>query len=148
MILMVVILISLIKKKKKIIAIKLTLKEKIFIRIPFSIYFGWITVATIANATALLVSLGFNGWGLSEKIWAIIVLGIGLIIGVVTTLKNKDIAYGIVILWAYLGILIKHVSISGFAGKYPEIITAVSISLVVILISVLYVIFKFRGDFK
>lgn len=36
----------------------LSLKDYIFIRVPFSIYFGWLTVATIANVTTLLVQLG------------------------------------------------------------------------------------------
>jgi len=139
MILMLVILVCLIKINIKINSIELTSKEKLFVKLPFSVYFGWITVATIANATTMLVSLGWNGWGLSEQIWTIVILSIGLIIGMATTLKNKDIPYGIVIFWAYLGILIKHISLSGFAGDYPGIITTLIISLVVIFICLLYI---------
>ncbi|APC40187.1 lantibiotic ABC transporter permease [Clostridium estertheticum] len=139
MILMIVILVCLIKINDKINSIELTSKEKLFVKLPFSVYFGWITVATIANATTLLVSLGWNGWGLSEQIWTIIILLVGLVIGMATTLKNKDIPYGIVIFWAYLGILIKHVSSSGFAGEYYGIITTLIISLVIIFICLLYV---------
>ena len=43
---------------------KLDQKEKLFIRLPFSVYFGWITVATIANITTLLVDIGWNGFGI------------------------------------------------------------------------------------
>ncbi|MBZ9633679.1 tryptophan-rich sensory protein [Clostridium sp. FP1] len=144
MILMIVILVCLIKVNIKINSTQLTLKEKLFVKLPFSVYFGWITVATIANASTLLVSLGWNGWSISEQIWTIVILFVGLIIGMTTTLKNKDIPYGIVIFWAYLGILIKHVSSSGFAGKYPGIITTLIISLVVIFICILYVAKKVR----
>ena len=142
MILMVVILICLIIINGKINATELNTKEKIFVKLPFRIYFGWITVATIANATALLVSLGWNGWGLSQQFWTIIALGLGLIIGIATTIKYHDIAYGLTILWAYLGILIKHLSENGFDGKYPDIIIVVTISLIVIFIAVLYVAIK------
>ncbi|MBZ9633687.1 hypothetical protein [Clostridium sp. FP1] len=121
------------------------MKEKLFVKLPFSVYFGWITLATIANASTLLINLGWNGWSISEQIWTIVILFVGLIIGMTTTLKNKDIPYGIVIFWAYLGILIKHVSSSGFAGMYPGIITTLIISLVVIFICILYVAKKVRN---
>lgn len=97
-------------------------KEKLFIRLPFSVYFGWITVATIANAAALLVSLGWNGFGIPESIWTIVILGIGALIGTATLLRFKNIAYGLVLAWAYAGILIKHISASGFSSQYPGII--------------------------
>ncbi|MBU3182982.1 tryptophan-rich sensory protein [Clostridium psychrophilum] len=139
MILMIVLLVCLIKINIKINSIKLTSKEKLFVKLPFSVYFGWITVATIANAATLLVSLGWNGWGLSEQIWTIIILLVGLIISMATTLRNKDIPYGIVIFWAYLGILIKHVSSNGFASQYTGIITTLVISLIIIFICLLFV---------
>ncbi|MBX4262559.1 tryptophan-rich sensory protein [Clostridium estertheticum] len=139
MILMVVILVCLIKINSKINSIELTSKEKLFVKLPFSVYFGWITIATIANATTLFVSLGWNAGGLSEQILTIVVLLVGLIVGMGTTLSNKDVPYGLVIFWAYLGILIKHVSSSGFAGQYHGIITTLIISLVIIFICMLYV---------
>ena len=45
--------------------------DKWLISIPFSLYLGWITVATIANATALLSYIGWNGWGVSDVAWTI-----------------------------------------------------------------------------
>ena len=58
---------------------QLSNKEKLFIKLPFSVYFGWITVATIANMTVLLVDIGWNGFGISEPIWAVIILITGLV---------------------------------------------------------------------
>ncbi|MBU3161462.1 tryptophan-rich sensory protein [Clostridium frigoris] len=139
MILIIILLVCLIKINGRINSLELTKKEKLFVKLPFSVYFGWLTVATIANATTLLVSLGWNGWGLSQPVWTIIILLVGLIIGMTTTIKNKDIPYGIVIFWAYLGILNKHVSSNGFAGQYHGIITTLIISLVIIFICLLYV---------
>ena len=42
------------------------------------LYFGWITVATIANATALLVSQNFSGWGIADAQWTSAILLVGL----------------------------------------------------------------------
>ena len=56
MLLMAVLLICLIMINQRLAKEKLRASEKFFIRLPFSLYFGWITVATIANATVLLVS--------------------------------------------------------------------------------------------
>ena len=142
LVLMVVILVCLIMISVKLHSTDLRLKEKIFVRIPFSIYFGWITVATIANVTVFLVSIGWDGWGVSDRVWTILAIGVGLIISMLTTIRHKDIAYGLVVLWAYLGILIKHVSSSGFAGNYPDIILAVNMSLVVIVATLIFVIVK------
>jgi len=40
-------------------------------------YFGWITVATIANATALMVSIGYDGAPLTPQSWTILFNGSG-----------------------------------------------------------------------
>ena len=101
----------------------LTTKEKWFVRLPFSVYFGWITIATIAGATALLVGNGFGGLGLSEAVWTIIILIVGAVIGILTSLKFRDIPYVLVLIWAYGNILNNHLSPAGFAGKYPGVIT-------------------------
>ena len=61
----------------------LTTNEKVFIRLPFSVYFGWITVATIANVTTLLVDIlgsPVNLLGISEVVWTVVILLVGLLI--------------------------------------------------------------------
>lgn len=116
--------------------------EKILIRVPFSIYFGWITVASIANVTTLLVDLNWNGWGFSEQAWTIVILLVGLVIALVTMISNRDIIYGLTVIWAYLGIAIKHYSTSGFNGEYPPIIVTVVVSMLVLLIGGAYALFK------
>ena len=116
--------------------------EKVFIRLAFSVYFGWITIATIANVTTFLVSVGWNGRAISEPVWTVIILIVGILIGMVTAIKYKDIAYGLVILWAYIGILIKHLSKTGFDGEYPIVITIVVICSVIALLCIGYIAFK------
>jgi len=140
MLLMVVILLCLIAINQILVSVsdRLSTREKIFIRLPFAVYFGWITVATIANATVLLVSLGWNGWGLPESVWAVLIILVGMLIGAATTIRNRDIFYGLVLVWAYIGILIKHQSETGFAGQYPVIIGTVVLCLILLLAAIFY----------
>ncbi len=119
----------------------LTKKERFWLRVPFSVYFGWINIALIANITVFLVSSGWNGFALSETVWTIVILIVGLIIGGTTTWRLKNRAYGLVFVWAYLGILIKHLSADGFAGDYPGIIAASGIS-IGIFISIIFLTYK------
>lgn len=142
MLLMIVILICLMFIINLIKKESLTFKEKIFIKLPFSIYFGWITVATIANATTLLVSLNWNGFGISEQVWTVLILLIGMLIGILTTLKNRDFAYGLVILWAYIGILIKHLSKDGFAFQYPFVVYTIVACIAMLTIALVYILIK------
>jgi hypothetical protein len=78
---------------------------------PFSIYLGWITVATIANITVVLNYLQWDGWGISPEVWTLIALGAGVCIASAVSLTRGDVAYMLVIIWAFVGIAIKHVGV-------------------------------------
>ncbi len=119
---MAILLFSLIKIADILRKEQFTSIQKLFIWAPFSIYFGWITVASIANITVFLVSLGWNGFNLADFVWTSIILLVGAIIGIWRMIKDKNIAYGLVLVWAYFWILFKHVSPSGFDGQYLSII--------------------------
>jgi hypothetical protein len=84
-------------------------------RVPFSIYLGWITVATVANVTSLLDYLKWNGFGIAPEIWMWIVLAAVLVIAVLMNFTRRDIAYSLVILWALAGISVKHTDVSSVA---------------------------------
>ena len=84
-----------------------TRTEKYMVHLPFSIYLGWITIATIANVTALLVDINWNTFGLSEPFWAIAVIIVGIAITLSVLFTRKDIFYCLVVDWALLGILLK-----------------------------------------
>jgi len=135
LVLMLVLLFALIKIADILRSNELTKEEKKFIKVPFSIYFGWITVATIANITVFLISINWGGFGLSDFIWTIIVLLVGALIGIWRMNKDKSVAYGLVLVWAYLGILLKHLSNDGFAGQYTVVITTVIICLALFTLS-------------
>jgi hypothetical protein len=77
-------------------------------QVPFSIYLGWITVATIANVTSVLDSVNWGGWGLAPEVWAIIMLVVGGLVASAVSISRGDIAYVLVIVWAFAGIVVKH----------------------------------------
>lgn len=85
--------------------------EKLYVHLPFSVYLGWITVAPIANVTAALVSIDWNGFGLGEVMWTSIMIVIALILTLVNLNKRKDIAYASVIVWALGGIISKQMNV-------------------------------------
>lgn len=141
-VLMGAILLTLILIHLELDKITLTTLEKIVFRLPFSLYFAWITVAAVANVTALLVARGWNRFGMTEQSWAVIMLTVAAVIGIVTMLVRRDIAYGLVFIWAYIGILIKHQSFAGFAKKYPLIIRLVMACLVAFAACEIMMVFK------
>ncbi len=87
-----------------------TKKEQYLTHLPFSIYLGWITIATIANVTALLVDLNWNRFGTSEQFWAVAVIIVGIAIALSVLLRRQDIYYCLVVDWALLGILLKRLA--------------------------------------
>jgi hypothetical protein len=105
---------------------KASREEVSFVYLPFSVYFGWITVATIANVTAYLVSIGWQGWGLPESFWTVLVILVGALVATMHTLKWKDSAYLLVFIWAFIGIAAKRI---GATPVYYSIIFAITASI-------------------
>jgi len=110
--------------------------EKVTVHIPFSIYLGWISVATVANVTAVLIVLGVNGFGLLAEILTILVIIVVVFITIAMLLLRKDYAYSFVIIWALLGIFIKQIT-----SNLTIAITAM-ISGVIVLIGIVYIIVR------
>ncbi|WP_353893610.1 alpha/beta hydrolase [Proteinivorax hydrogeniformans] len=137
--LMMTILLTLIKIQYILRRFKLCPRDKFFIRTSFSIYFGWITVATIANITTYLVSISWGRFGLEDVTWTVIILIVGLVIGLLTIIINKDLAYGGVIIWAYFGILFKHISPFDFGGKYTPVILTAILSIFILSMAMAYI---------
>jgi len=80
------------------------------IRLPFSVYLGWITVATIANIAQTLDAIGFDAFGIDPPLVASAVLLLGAAIAVTFVARFADAAYGAVVVWAYVGIAVKEAS--------------------------------------
>lgn len=109
---------------------KTSSKNQLFFHVPFSVYLGWITVATIANTSTLLVKYNWNGFGIPGSVWTIIVLIAALIIGILFLIREKDIFFNLVLIWAFTGIIIKRASTRPF---YIEIIIIAGVSIAILI---------------
>jgi len=107
-----------------------TAAERWFFRVPFSAYLGWITVATVANATAALVVEGWNGFGLAPEIWAVAMVVVAALLTIVMLLTRRDAAYALVVLWALAGIALKRSADASSASR-AVFVTAVACAAVV-----------------
>ena len=77
------------------------------IKATFGIYLGWICIATIANVTALLVSYSWNGFGIPEQVWTIVMIAIGTLIVILALMRFNNPFIGLAVIWAFAGIIIK-----------------------------------------
>ena len=92
-------------------------------RAAFELYFGWITVATIANVTALLVRYDIDSLVLSTEHWTATIIAVSALIAAWVYIRGASVWYLLPILWAYYGIYTKHESEWGFRGAYPLVMT-------------------------
>jgi hypothetical protein len=112
--------------------------ERWLVHLTFSIYLGWITVATIANITAFLDFINWNGFGLSTEIWTFIMLVVAVVIAGLMAFSRQDIAYLLVLVWAFIGI-------GAEQSDTPQIANAAYLAAAVVAIFVILVIIqKFR----
>lgn len=76
----------------------------------FSVYLGWITVATVANISDWLYFVGWEGFGVPAQAWAVIMLAIASLLGLAMAVTRRDAGYLLVLVWAFAGIAIKQTS--------------------------------------
>ena len=109
------------------------LGEKLTVQVPFSTYLGWITIASIANVSVTLVSLDWDGFGIGQETWATVIVVIALLIAMLNVVTRKDIAYGLVIIWAFLGISVGQ-------GGNQNIVTLTQASAIIVLVGLILTI--------
>jgi len=108
---------------------KASIVEKIAVHLPFSVYLGWITIATIANISATLVNAGWDGAGIDPATWSIIVVAVAVLITILILALRKDIPYALVIVWALVGIAAKQT-------QNQSIVTLTQTSAIIIAIAI------------
>ncbi|MFM7426156.1 MAG: tryptophan-rich sensory protein [Elainella sp.] len=84
-----------------------TRQERWAVQVPFGVYLGWISVATVTNAALALYSQNWSGWGISPQTWTILMIGVAAVLGVLMILTRREIAYPLVISWALIAIAVK-----------------------------------------
>ena len=78
--------------------------ERWAVRVPFSIYLGWITVATLANVTDVLYLTTWDRFGIGPETWAVILLVLATLVALAMAVTRRDAAYILVLTWAFAGI--------------------------------------------
>lgn len=106
-----------------------SLKEMAFVQLPFSVYLGWISIATIANVSVALTAVGWDGWGIEASAWAVAIICVALLLSLAVLVTRKDVAYCFVVVWALLGILIKQ-------SEQESIVLASEIGIVLLLAAI------------
>ena len=110
-----------------------TLKERVFVHLPFSVYLGWITVASIANVASALVAVGWDGFGLASDVWAVLVIAVALLITLGVIATRRDVAYSLVLVWALVGIAVNQ-------SAYQNVVLASLIGAVTIVVALVAVL--------
>jgi hypothetical protein len=106
------------------------LGERICVQLPFSVYLGWITVASIANVAVALTAANWNRFGIAASTWAALVIAVALLITLIIIATRRDVAYSLVIIWALYGIMSKQ------SGN-QTVFWATVISIIVIMIALI-----------
>jgi benzodiazapine receptor len=109
--------------------VDVSFREKVCVHVPFSIYLGWITVASIANVAAALTFVGWDGGGIDPVTWAMLVIVVALLITLAVIATRKDAAYSLVIAWALAGIMTKQI-------ENQTIVLTAEVSIAIVLIAI------------
>jgi benzodiazapine receptor len=81
--------------------------ERWCVDIPFGVYLGWISVAAIANITDWLYLIQWDGFGIAPQVWAVIMLAVASVLGLLMAITRRDAGYLLVFVWAFAGIAVK-----------------------------------------
>lgn len=97
---------------------KLNFKLKTIFPLSFGLYAGWVMIATVVNIAASLVQVGWNGFGISEVMWANIILIVALVIVFFVTFRTTNVIIPLPVAWAYFAIFKAEDSKVAFVGIF------------------------------
>jgi hypothetical protein len=100
--------------------------ERVLVHGTFSLYLGWICVATFANLAAWLVASGSRPFGLSISVLAVVFVLAAALLFLVLTWRTRWLVPGLVYVWAAVGI-------AGRAGQPDAVVTAAWIGVALVL---------------
>lgn len=80
----------------------------VLVKATFGLYLGWLCIATIANISAWLTDMKWDGLGFQQWLWATVMMGIGSMIAIFASFKLKNHWISVVVIWALAGISVRH----------------------------------------
>ncbi|WP_294203254.1 tryptophan-rich sensory protein [uncultured Chryseobacterium sp.] len=98
-------------------------KTTVFLRLPFYIYSGWISVALIADAAAYLKKIQWSGFGIPETGWTVLMFIIAAVIHLYMVWKQNMSTFALVAVWALIAIAVAN-QYSNQAVYISAIVTA------------------------
>lgn len=123
--LMLLLLASLLKIIQQTEVLPSTFQNNIFLKLPFQIYSGWISVALIANVAAYLKKISWNGFGIPETNWTIVLFMIALALHLFMIWKRRMPVFAMVAVWALIAIAIANKQVSNFIFFYAIIVAGI-----------------------
>ena len=93
-----------------------TTAERWSVDVPLSVYLGWISVATVANISSWLYLVNWNGFGIAPQAWAVIMIAVASLLGVLITVTRRDSGYVFVLAWSFAGIALKQADVASVAN--------------------------------
>ncbi len=110
------------------------------------LYAGWLSVASFVNLAALTVQIRWNGFGLSRSVWGTITLFVALLLVTSVTLKIKNLAYLLSVIWAYIAIFVAYKSPDVFNIEYLHVQIALIIGILYLLTLAAGIIYRNVND--
>ncbi len=110
--------------------------NKLLTQFPLSIYFAWICIATIANASVFLLSINFNITFVSPILWTIILITVATFLALFIILFRKNPFFGMVVIWAFYGIILKRKAVD--AEMYINVIDSAWFGIALVSIAIVY----------
>jgi benzodiazapine receptor len=106
--------------------------ERFFLRLPFSIYLGWICTAAIVNISVALDAVKWNGFSLSDIAWTVVMLAVASLLALAICFKYRDAALILVFIWSFIAIALKQ-------GQQSEVALAAIIGAAVLAVAAIVI---------
>jgi hypothetical protein len=110
--------------------------QKLWLDIPFSLYLGWISVAAIANITALLVSFSIEPFDIPATMWTVIMVSIATALAMFMIWRKRNYVFALVVCWALYGIIAKRQELASMGSREIILVSEICIGVILLLIVV------------
>ena len=120
------------------IAFESNLKKLAFLKLPFHLYAGWISVALIADVAAYLTKIGWDGFGISATAWTLIMFVVALVIHLLMIWQCRMPAFGLVAAWALIAIAVAN------KGMNSVLYTAAMVVAIIVLLNLFSYCIRYR----
>ncbi|MBT8111585.1 MAG: tryptophan-rich sensory protein [Gammaproteobacteria bacterium] len=140
LLIMLVLLITLILIYRALLGVveQASIGQHLFLHLPFSLYTGWITVATIANISIVQTGFGWDYIGLTAVNWTLLKLALAGAIGAAVVLRFGDAVFILVVAWAAYGISVMQSATPAVSGG------ALTLSLLALLLAMNEAVMRLR----